>query len=194
MEKTIRVTGKGKLAVKPDTIRLILTFEGMQDEYDRAYNEHRDQVGDWQNEQQRADEDYWNQYDHDYNQYSDERNLSHDNYWNEQQMDLNEQQMDYQKERDKVADEQWQKEFDEAKRQYDEQMALKEKSSSGGPGGSRGTNPDKNEESEMSVADEYLKYKKNGASSRELDAFLKAAIAEGKISQAEATEIRNQRY
>ena len=36
MEKTIRVTGKGKLAVKPDTIRLILTFEGMQDEYDRA--------------------------------------------------------------------------------------------------------------------------------------------------------------
>lgn len=165
-------------------------YNRYQDAYDRAYNEHRDQVGDWQNEQQRADEDYWNQYDRDYNQYSDDRNLSYDNHWNEQQMD-------YQQDRDKVSDEQWQSEFDEAKRQYDEQMALKEKSSSGGSGGSggsRGTNSGKNEESEMSVADEYLMYKKNGASSRELDAFLKAAIAEGKISQAEATEIRNQRY
>lgn len=167
-----------------------MDYNRYQDAYDRAYNEHRDQVGDWQNEQQRADEDYWNQYDRDYNQYSDDRNLSYDNHWNEQQMD-------YQQDRDKVSDEQWQSEFDEAKRQYDEQMALKEKSSSGGSGGSggsRGTNPDKKEESEMSVADEYLMYKKNGASSRELDAFLKAAIAEGKISQAEATEIRNQRY
>ena len=79
----------------------------------------------------------------------------------------------------------------QAQQMLAQQMALKGKPSSGG---SRGTNPDKNEESEMSVAEEYLMYKKNGASSRKLDAFLKAAIAEGKISQAEATEIRNQRY
>lgn len=85
----------------------------------------------------------------------------------------------------------------QAQQMLAQQMALKGTPSSGGSGGSggsRGTNPDKNEESEMSVAEEYLMYKKNGASSRELDAFLKAAIAEGKISQAEATEIRNQRY
>lgn len=36
MERTIRVTGKGNLSVKPDTIRLIMTMEGMQDEYDNA--------------------------------------------------------------------------------------------------------------------------------------------------------------
>lgn len=36
MERTIRVTGKGKLSVKPDTIRLILTIEGMREEYDMA--------------------------------------------------------------------------------------------------------------------------------------------------------------
>lgn len=36
MERTIRVTGKGKLSVKPDTIRLIMTVEGTQDEYDKA--------------------------------------------------------------------------------------------------------------------------------------------------------------
>ena len=135
-------------------------YNRYQDAYDRAYGQHRDQVGDWQYEQSRADEDYWNQYDRDYQQYSDDRNLSYDNhwnqydrdyqqysddrnlsydnYWNEQQMALNEQQMDYQKDRDKVADEQWQKEFDEAKRQYDEQMALKSGGSSGGSGGSGG--------------------------------------------------------
>ena len=36
MERTIRVTGKGKLSVKPDTIRLIMTVEGTQDEYNKA--------------------------------------------------------------------------------------------------------------------------------------------------------------
>ena len=28
MERTIRVTGKGNLLVKPDTVRLIMTMEG----------------------------------------------------------------------------------------------------------------------------------------------------------------------
>ena len=36
MERTIRVTGKGKLAVKPDTIRLRLNMEGMSKEYDET--------------------------------------------------------------------------------------------------------------------------------------------------------------
>lgn len=34
MERTIRITGKGNLAVKPDTVRLIMTLEGIQKEYD----------------------------------------------------------------------------------------------------------------------------------------------------------------
>lgn len=36
MEKIIKVTGKGKLAVKPDTVRLILSLEGTEKEYGRA--------------------------------------------------------------------------------------------------------------------------------------------------------------
>lgn len=39
MEKTIRVTGKGLLSVKPDTIRLIMTMNGMQEEYDMTLDE-----------------------------------------------------------------------------------------------------------------------------------------------------------
>lgn len=39
MERTIRVTGKGNLSVKPDTVRLIMTLEGMKEEYDAALAE-----------------------------------------------------------------------------------------------------------------------------------------------------------
>ena len=39
MERTIRVTGKGNLSVKPDTVRLIMTMEGMKEEYDVALEE-----------------------------------------------------------------------------------------------------------------------------------------------------------
>lgn len=39
MERTIRVTGKGKVSVKPDTIRLIMTVEGTNKDYDKAVKE-----------------------------------------------------------------------------------------------------------------------------------------------------------
>ena len=39
MERTIRVTGKGNLSVKPDTVRLVMTMEGMKEEYDAALEE-----------------------------------------------------------------------------------------------------------------------------------------------------------
>ena len=86
-------------------------YNRYMDAYNVAYGQHRDSVSDWQNEQARADEDYWNQYNRDYSQYSDDRDLSYNNYWNEQNLA-------YQQERDKLADEQWQKEFEEAQRQF----------------------------------------------------------------------------
>ena len=39
MERTIRVTGKGNLSVKPDMVRLVMTMEGMKEEYDAALEE-----------------------------------------------------------------------------------------------------------------------------------------------------------
>ncbi len=39
MERTIRVTGKGKISVKPDTIRLIMTVEGTNKVYDKVVKE-----------------------------------------------------------------------------------------------------------------------------------------------------------
>lgn len=42
MERTIRVIGKGKILVKPDTIRLIIEMKGMRDEYNQAIKESAD--------------------------------------------------------------------------------------------------------------------------------------------------------
>ena len=48
----------------------------------------------------------------------------YNNWWNAVQMQQNEDELAYQKYRDQVADEQWQKEFDEARRQYDQEYAF----------------------------------------------------------------------
>ena len=113
------------------------------DSYNMAYGQHRDETADWQNEQNRADNEYWNQYNRDYGQYtddrnfaygqySDDRNLTYDNYWNEQSFN-------YQKDRDQVADEQWQKEYEESVRRWNYENDISTGDSSGGSsGGSTG--------------------------------------------------------
>ncbi len=110
-----------------------MDYNRFMDAYNRAYGEHRDSVADWQYELGRADNNYWNQYDRDYGQYADDRSLAYDDYWNSRNFE-------YQQGRDQVSDEQWQAEFDEAKRQYDQQYAAKYNgaSSSGGTGSSGG--------------------------------------------------------
>lgn len=45
MERTIRVTGKGNLSIKPDTVRLIMTIEGIKEEYDMALEESAKMTG-----------------------------------------------------------------------------------------------------------------------------------------------------
>ena len=124
------------------------------DQYNKEYGEYRDSVADWQQAQDRADAEYWNQYNRDYGQYSDDRDLAYDTY-------LNELNLAYQQDRDKVSDQQWQSEFDESKRQFDEQMALKNGSSSGttsnnntsnkGTGGNYTKNPGLSESEIISI-------------------------------------------
>lgn len=90
------------------------------------YGRYRDEVS-----------DYMAMLDHLYGRYDTERGF------------------DYQLNRDKVADEQWQKEFDEAKRQYDEQMALSKSKSSGYTGytgSNNGSNTTVNTTGEVSDA------------------------------------------
>lgn len=69
-----------------------------------------------------SDRDYYgneanNAYAKDYGEWADQRDYDSSQYWAETEFG-------YGKDRDAIADKQWQAEFDEAKRQYDEQMAL----------------------------------------------------------------------
>lgn len=45
MERTIRVTGKGKLSIKSDMIRLRINIEGTYEEYDETLRRSSDCVG-----------------------------------------------------------------------------------------------------------------------------------------------------
>lgn len=44
MERTVRVTGKGKLSIKPDLIRLQMTLEGIKDSYEETMKQSAEQT------------------------------------------------------------------------------------------------------------------------------------------------------
>ena len=80
---------------------------------EQDYGRYRDQVSDYYTEVDRLTDESRYQGEQDYGKWADDLNFT------------------YQQERDKVSDAQWQAQFDEAKRQYDEQMALSKSKSSG---------------------------------------------------------------
>lgn len=99
---------------------------------EQDYGRYRDKLTDYYTELDRLTEDARYQGELDYNKWADDRDFSYGQF-------IDDRNLAYQTDRDKVADEQWQAEFDEAKRQYDEQMALKNgSSSSGGSSGGSG--------------------------------------------------------
>jgi hypothetical protein len=71
------------------------------------YGRYQDQMAEWQAERDYLAGRYDAERDYDYGRYADDRNFS------------------YQQERDKAADDKWQAEFDEAKRQYDQNFGAK---------------------------------------------------------------------
>ena len=106
---------------------------GAQEEQD--YGRYRDQVGDWQAEQIRLLDQYYAERDFDYGQWADNRDFGYGQY-------IDDRNYQYQVGRDTVADEQWQKEYEEALRQFDFKNGLGEfavKPSGGGSGGGSGS-------------------------------------------------------
>ena len=87
---------------------------------DQDYGRHRDQVSDYYTELNRLTEDARYQAETDYGRWSDKTNMDYGIY------------------RDNISDQQWQAQFDEAKRQYDESVALSKSSSSSKSGGGGG--------------------------------------------------------
>jgi peptidoglycan hydrolase-like protein with peptidoglycan-binding domain len=98
---------------------------------DQDYGRYRDQISDYYAELDRRTEDARYQGEQDYGRYMDGYNMAYGQF-------IDDRNLTYQQDRDKVSDAQWQAEFDEAKRQYDQQYALAAGKSSGGNGDNGG--------------------------------------------------------
>ena len=106
----------------------------LADQYQQEYGQHRDKVSDWQNERNFLSGRYDSERNLDYGMWGDARDFAYTDY------------------RNGIADEQWQKQYQESVRQFNEQMALSREqfawqqaqaaaaaARSGGGGGSRGS-------------------------------------------------------
>jgi len=125
-------------------------YELMNNREAQDYDRYRDQLSDYYNDLNLANDRYQNERNFDYNRYSDDRDFGY-NTW------LNNRNFEYQQERDNVADNQWQTSFDEDKRRYDQEWVYQLQqdalaaaaAGSGGSGGGSGRgrrtgNPGKN--------------------------------------------------
>lgn len=99
---------------------------GAQEEQD--YGRHRDEVSDWGAELERLQNQYNAERDYDYSKWTDGRDFAYGQYSDDRAYD-------YQAGRDKVADEQWQAEFNEALRQFNFANKLGEFAPVASPGG-----------------------------------------------------------
>ena len=100
-----------------------------QDQMD--YGKHRDTVSDWQIEMDRLQNQYNTERDYDYGKWADNRDFGYGQF-------IDDRNYEYQVGRDQVTDEQWQKEFDEAVRQFNLQNQSVSSGGGSGSGGSSG--------------------------------------------------------
>lgn len=100
----------------------------MAQQEDRDYGRYMDGLNAWLTERDYLAGRYDNERDYDYGKWADGRDFAYGQYMD----NLN---YEYQTGRDAVADQQWQAQFDEAKRQFD----ISASKSSGGGGGSGGS-------------------------------------------------------
>jgi peptidoglycan hydrolase-like protein with peptidoglycan-binding domain len=120
---------------------------------DQDYGRYRDQLSDYNADLDRLYNQYNTERDYDYSKYADDRNFAYGQFSDDRNYS-------YQTERDKIADAQWQAEFDEAKRQYDQQYALSaSKRYSGTPTDTPDTDPEPDPDPDPIEVkmDEYVK-------------------------------------
>ena len=186
--------------------------QDLYNQYGMLSDDRNTEYGMWGDKYNRlvADRDYYgneanNAYAKDYGEWSDARDYNTNQYWNETNFG-------YQQDRDAVADSQWQAQFNEAKRQYDEQQALtkeqwdyqKEQASassggssgggsSGGTGGGSGSGSGSgsgNTTSSTSVIRSDIKAKvKSFSTNAALSSYLNGLVADGTISEDQAVDL-----
>ena len=119
---------------------------------DRDYGRYQDAMNAWQAERDYLAGRYDSERDYDYGKYTDERDFGYGAY-------IDDRNYQYQQEQDAIEAERWQKEFEEAQRQYNEQMGLtkeqwaweKAQAAAGGNGGNGGNGGDTGDDFQKAV-------------------------------------------
>ena len=89
----------------------------LSDQENQDYGRYQDEYNQWQNELLRLYDQYNTERNFDYGKYTDERDFAYGTYADDKSYA-------YDEYRNAIADEQWQQQFDEQVRQYNEQMAF----------------------------------------------------------------------
>lgn len=159
---------------------------GAQENQD--YSRYRDTVSDWNTELDRLQSRYDTERNLDYGRWADDRDFGFGQY-------VDDRDYRYRQERDKIADEQWQAEFDEAIRQFD--VLHSRKSSGGGGSGRRVSEGGETEEEAESrtptwgeVASTAKKMVAYGRPKDSVNAYIDAARQSGAISSAQAKSLK----
>ena len=160
---------------------------------DQDYGRYRDTVGDYYTELDRLYNQYNTERDYDYGKWADGRNF------------------EFQTEQELWDRSQWQQEFEEAKRQYDQQYELQKKSLSSSSKSTTSYTPKKSSDDDDkkgddtpvpapventptygSIVDDLNTYIKNGASKSKISTYLRSAYQSGYITQAEYNQLKEQ--
>lgn len=140
----------------------------------QEYGRYRDTVSDWTSERDYLANAYNNERTYDRSIYDSDKNFAYGTWSDDRNYN-------YQVERDRIADEQWQKTFDESIRQFNASM----KKSSGGSGGKTPTNQ-RTSDDFNSVMENAANYEGNNDA---LSMYLYRAEEDGKITQEESNRI-----
>lgn len=97
--------------------RLNTNFNLLATDRSAEYSQYADKYNQLVADRGYYSDNYNNAYTQDYSKWTDNRNYDQSQYWNEYNAG-------YQADRDTIADQQWQKQFDEGVRQYNETMAF----------------------------------------------------------------------
>jgi hypothetical protein len=170
---------------------------GTQEEQD--YGRHRDSVADWNAERDYLAGRYDSERDLDYSKYNNDRNFAYKQYGDDKSYA-------YQEHRNTIEDERWNKEFEEAQRQFNEDLAYKlsalEKSGDSSDSGSENgddtdgiTPPPKDPTPPTvptynSIVDDCNAYIASGASRSEISNYLRSAWKSGYISEKEYNRLK----
>ena len=146
---------------------LLSRYELLLQQEEMAYGRYLDEMNQYFDQLDRLQSAYDSQRDYDYSRFTDERDFDYGKYRDDQdyqyQLDRDQaeeeryrEQLAYQQERDKIKDQQWQQEFDESVRQYNENMAwqqAKAATRSSGRSGGSGTSSYKQVENQLKSGD-----------------------------------------